>query len=231
MTTCIIVEDNDLARLTIQKLITQSGNLTVIGQYSNAIEAYPEISRLSPDIVFLDIEMPGMSGIELLRSMKQRPVVILTTSRVNYAVEAFELNVADYLVKPVTMPRLLQSLEKAREILSRKNAELNKVENEHLFIKDNGVLKKILLDDILWIEAMGDYVKVFTKEKWHILHTTLKSVEEKLGTSRLMRIHRSYIVALDKIDSIEDGVLNINNTPVPIAESYRSQLIQKLKLL
>jgi DNA-binding LytR/AlgR family response regulator len=105
------------------------------------------------------------------------------------------------------------------------------VEDDYLFIRDNNALKKIRIEDILWIEAMGDYIKIFTPEKWHIVHTTLKAVEEKLRSDKLMRIHRSYIVSLDKIDSIEDGALNINNTPIPLAESYRRQLMQKLKLL
>ena len=228
---CLIVDDNDMARLTLRELVSHANSLIIGGECRNAMEAHGEISKNPPDLVFLDIEMPGMNGIELLRSLPKKPLIIFTTSKKDYAVEAFELNVVDYLIKPVTMPRLLQAIEKAREIMDRNNSEVKQADGDHLFIRDNGMLKKIRLDEILSIEAMGDYIKICTPGKWHVVHTTLKSVEEKINSQQLMRIHRSYIVALNKIDSIEDNVLNIMNTPIPVAESYRSQLMQRLKLL
>ncbi len=229
--TCLIVDDNDMARLTLKELIATVGGLTITGECSSAPEAYRRISDVSPDLVFLDIEMPGMTGIELLRSLPRKPLIIFTTSQKNYAAEAFELSVVDYLVKPVTMPRLLQSVQKAREILERRDTEIGPVEQDYLFIRDNGILKKIRLEEILWLEAMGDYCKIHTPGKVYIVHTTLKAFEENARSGRFMRVHRSYIVALDKIESIENGVLNIHKTPIPIAESYRSQLIRKIKLL
>jgi DNA-binding LytR/AlgR family response regulator len=231
MITCLIVDDNDLSRLTLHQLALQTGNLQITGECKNAMEAHRNITANPPDLVFLDIEMPGMTGIELLKILPKKTLVILTTSKKQYAVEAFELNVVDYLVKPVTMPRLLQAIEKVRDILLRNDSEVNKVENNYLFIRDNNVLKKIRLEDILWIEAMGDYIKIRTQTQWHIVHSTLKAVEEKIKSDRLMRVHRSYMISLDKIDSIEEGVANIMNTPIPIADSYRSKLIQKIKLL
>jgi len=231
MITCLIVDDNDMARFTLRELAGHTGILTITGECGDAIAAHKQITSHPPDLLFLDIEMPGMNGIELLRSLPKKPLVIFTTSKKEYAAEAFELNVVDYLVKPITMPRLLQALEKVKETMAKSGTEVNNADASHLFIRDNGVLKKIRLDDILWIEAMGDYIKIFTPGKWHIVHTTLKAVEEKINSPELMRIHRSYIVALNKIDSIEDNVLNIMNTPIPVAESYRPQLMQKLKLL
>lgn len=229
--TCLIVDDNDMARLTLRQLITGISHLTINGECTSAPEAFRKISEDPPDLVFLDIEMPGMTGIELLRSLPRKPLIIFTTSRSNYAAEAFELNVVDYLVKPVTLPRLLQAVEKAKEVLARKDSEIKSVEQDYLFIRDNGVLKKIKLEDILYVEAMGDYIKIFTSGKSYIVHTTLKAFEESATAGKFMRVHRSYIVALDKIESIENGVVNINNTPIPVAESYRSQLIRKIKLL
>lgn len=229
--TCLIVDDNDMARLTLRHLITSMGSLAITGECSGAPEAFRRISEEPPDLVFLDIEMPGMTGIELLRSLPRKPLIIFTTSQANYAAEAFELNVVDYLVKPVVMPRLLQAVERARDILARKDSEIKSVEQDYLFIRDNGVLKKIKLEEMLYVEAMGDYIKIFTQGKAFIVHTTLKAFEESAGPGRFMRVHRSYIVALDKIESIENGVLNIMNTPIPVAESYRSQLIRKIKLL
>ena len=231
MITCLIVDDNDMSRLTLRRLALQTGSLQVNGECKDALEAHRNITANPPDLVFLDIEMPGMTGIELLKILPKTTLAILTTSKKQYAAEAFTLNVVDYLVKPVTLPRLMQAVEKVRDILLRSDSEVKKVEDNYLFIKDNNVLKKVKLEDILWIEAMGDYIKIRTQNQWHIVHTTLKAVEEKINSSRLMRVHRSYIISLDKIDSIEEGVVNIFNTPIPVAESYRSKLIQKIKLL
>ena len=231
MITCLIVDDNDLSRLTLHKLAQQTGSLQVTGECKDAMEAHRNITANPPDLVLLDVEMPGMTGLELLKILPKKTLVILTTSNKQYAVEAFELNVVDYLVKPVTMPRLLQAIEKVREIIPRNDSEVKEVQDDYLFIRDNNLLKKVRLDEILWIEAMGDYIKIRTPQQWHIVHTTLKAVEEKINSARLMRVHRSYIISLDKIDSIEEGVVNIANTPIPVAESNRSKLIQKIKLL
>jgi DNA-binding LytR/AlgR family response regulator len=175
--------------------------------------------------------MPGMTGIELLKILPKETLAILTTSQKQYAVEAFDLNVVDYLIKPVSLPRLIQAIDKVQDILMRSDSEVTSAADDYLFIKDNNMLKKLRLEEILWIEAMGDYVKIRTETQLHIVHSTLKAVEGKLNSGRLMRVHRSYIISLDKIDSIEDGVVNISNTPIPVAESYRSKLIQKIKLL
>ena len=231
MITCLIVDDNDLSRLTLHQLALQSGRLQVTGECKDAIEAHRNITANPPNLVLLDIEMPGMTGIELLKILRKQTLAILTSSQRQYAAEAFDLNVVDYLVKPVNLPRLLQAIDKVEDILMRSDTEVTSAADDYLFIRDNNILKKLKLEEILWIEAMGDYVKIRTETQWHIVHSTLKAVEEKLNSGRLMRVHRSYIISLDKIDSIEDGVVNILNTPIPVAESYRSKLIQKIKLL
>ncbi|OQP39858.1 DNA-binding response regulator [Niastella yeongjuensis] len=231
MITCLIVDDNDLSRLTLHQQALQTGRLRITGECKDAIEAHRNITANPPDLVFLDIEMPGMTGIDLLKILPKQTLAILTTSKKDYAVEAFDLNVVDYLIKPVNLPRLLQAIDKVQDILSRNEEEITAAPDEYIFIRDNNLLKKLRLEEILWIEAMGDYVKIRTEAQWHIVHTTLKAVEEKINSARLMRVHRSYIISLDKIDSIEDGAVNIINTPIPVAESYRAKLIQKIKLL
>jgi DNA-binding LytR/AlgR family response regulator len=225
------VDDNDLSRLTLHQLALQTGRLQVTGECKDAIEAHRNITANPPNLVLLDIEMPGMTGIDLLKILPKETIVILTTSQRQYAAEAFDLNVVDYLVKPVGLPRLMQAIDKVQDILMRTDTEVTSAVDDYLFIRDNNLLKKLKLDEILWIEAMGDYVKIRTESQWHIVHSTLKAVEEKINSSRLMRVHRSYIISLDKIDSIEDGAVNIVNTPIPVAESYRPKLIQKIKLL
>jgi two-component system, LytTR family, response regulator len=229
---CLIVDDNKMARIAMKQLASQVEDLTVVGECSNAMEAYNLMNSQPVDILFLDIEMPEMTGLELTRHLgNKRPIIIFTTSKREYAVDAFELNVADYIVKPVTVPRFLQAMEKAREVYSSNRVDFSVEEKEFVFIRDNGILKRLLIDDIHFLEAMGDYVKVFTQQKFHAIHTTLKKVEEKLPPNKFLRVHRSYIVALNKIEKIEEGVIVINNKTVPVADAYRGILNKQLNIL
>ena len=145
--------------------------------------------------------------------------------------EAFELNVVDYLIKPVTPGRFLQAIDRANEAFSSKKEDVKMSDQGFVFIKDNGVLKRINVDEILYLEAMGDYVKVHTPQKFHVLHATLKSIEEKLPSTAFIRVHRSYIVSLSKIDSIQEGVIAIGKNNIPVADTYRSTLNKRLNLL
>jgi DNA-binding LytR/AlgR family response regulator len=229
---CLIVDDNKMARMAMRKLVDQVNDLLAIGECENAIEAYNVIRKNAVDLLFLDIEMPGMTGLELTKNLGiKSPLIIFTTAKTNYAVEAFELNVVDYLIKPIEVARFLAAVEKAREAMESRKGKVEVREKEFVFVKDNGLLKRIGVDEIFFLEAMGDYVKVFTNQKFHIVHATLKSIEEKLPHSKFMRVHRSYIVALNKIDFIEEGVININSTAIPVADGYRTQLNQRLNLL
>jgi two-component system, LytTR family, response regulator len=229
---CLIIDDNKMARIAMKQLASVIEDLTVLGECSNAMEAYNLMQSQVPDILFLDIEMPEMTGLELARNLvNKRPIIIFTTSKKEYAVDAFELNVVDYLVKPVTPPRFLQAVERAREVFNSNKQEVSIGEKEFVFIRDNGILKRLLIGDIYFLEAMGDYVKVFTLQKFHAIHTTLKTVEEKLPSDKFLRVHRSYIVALNKIEKIEEGVIVINNKTVPVADAYRSTLNKRLNIL
>ncbi|RAJ79247.1 DNA-binding LytR/AlgR family response regulator [Chitinophaga dinghuensis] len=229
---CLIVDDNKLARTAMKQLASHVDFLKVLGECSSAMEAYNILQKEKIDLLLLDIEMPGMSGLELTRNLgKNGPVIIFTTVKKDYAVEAFELNVADYLIKPVSPARFIQAVERAREIYDSSNREIQVSDLEFVFIRDNGILKRIRTEDILYLEAMGDYVKLFTAQKFHAIHTTLKSLEEKLPANKFMRVHRSYIVALDKIESIEDGSIIIQKNAIPIADAYKSALNSRLRLL
>jgi two-component system LytT family response regulator len=229
---CLIVDDNKMARTAMKQLASHVEQLHVLGECASAIETYNLLQKEKIDLLLLDIEMPGMSGIELTRNLgKKAPVIIFTTVKKDYAVEAFELNVADYLIKPVSPARFIQAIERAREICEGQTQELQVSDNEFVFIRDNGVLKRVKIDEILFLEAMGDYVKLHTPHKYYAIHTTLKAVEEKLPPGRFMRVHRSYIVALDKIEAIEDGTIVILKNAVPVADAYRSALNGRLNLL
>jgi DNA-binding LytR/AlgR family response regulator len=223
-----------MARMAMKQLITQVKSLELVAECSDAMEAYNHLSTDDIDLLLLDIEMPGMTGLELTKKLGiKSPLIVFTTAKTDYAVEAFELNVVDYLVKPVAPARFLQAIEKAKEVFeSNKKAPVGQgPEQDFVFVKDNGVLKKINVDDIQYLEAMGDYVKVYTAQRFHVLHSTLKSIEEKLPAGKFVRVHRSYIVALNKIEMIQDGIISIGKAALPIADTYKSVLNKRLNLL
>ena len=229
---CLIVDDNKIARTTMKQLASQVKDITLAGECASAMEAYNLLQQHSVDLILLDIEMPGMTGLELTKNLgNKKPVIIFTTSKKEYAAEAFELNVADYIVKPVTPARFIQAIDKAREILQSKTEDFKLNHEEFVFIRDSNIVRRLKLDDILFAEAMGDYVKLYTPQKFFAIHTTLKGVEEKLPGSKFIRVHRSYIVALTKIDTIQDGALVINGKAVPVADAYRAILNKRMNIL
>ena len=207
----LIVDDNKIARTTMKQLASQVKDLAIVGECENAMDAYNLLQEKQIDVILLDIEMPGMTGLELTKNLgNKKPIIIFTTSKKDYAAEAFDLNVADYIVKPVTPARFMQAINKAREIIESNTEEVKINDDEFIFIRDSNIVRKLKLDDILFAEAMGDYVKLYTAQKFFAIHTTLKMVEERLPPNKFIRVHRSYIVAIDKIDTIQDGALIIN---------------------
>lgn len=230
--TCLIVDDNKIARTTLRQLASQVKGLEVLGDFANAIDAYNFLQERPVDLLLLDIEMPGMSGLELTKNLgSNRPLIIFTTSKKDYAVEAFELNVADYIVKPITPARFIQAVDRAREMTESAQQEVKMNEDEFLFIRDGNIVRRLHVEDILFVEAMGDYVKMHTRQKFYAIHTTLKAVEERLSPARFIRVHRSYIAALSKIDTLRDGALIINGKTVPVADAYRAALNKRMNVL
>lgn len=229
---CLIIDDNIIARTTLKQLVKKESSLNLVGECADAIDAYQKIMSDQVDLLLLDIEMEDMSGIELVKSLgTKNPIIIFTTSKKEYAAEAFELNVADYITKPVTTVRFLQAVEKAKEIFNSKTREVKAQDDAFLFIRDSNIVRRLKIEDILYAEAMGDYVKLYTAEKFYSVHSSLKEVESKLPDSRFLRVHRSFIIQVGKIDTIEGGTLIINKKMVPVADSYRAALNQRLKIL
>jgi DNA-binding LytR/AlgR family response regulator len=229
---CLIIDDNKIARTTLKQLASQVNDLTVVGECSNAMDAWNLLQEQPVQLLLLDIEMQGMSGLELTRNLgNKRPVIVFTTSKKEYAAEAFELNVADYIVKPVTPARFIQAIDKVREILDSGKEEVKYTDDEFLFIRDSNIVRRLKLDDILFAEAMGDYVKLHTPGKFYAIHTTLKAVEERLPAGKFLRVHRSYIVAVSKIETIQDGALIIHGKPLPVADAYRNALNKRMNIL
>lgn len=227
----LIVDDNDIARTTLAHLAKQIPDLTIVNQYSNAIEAYHHLQKEQIDILFLDIEMPEMTGIELTKNLLGKDtIIIFTSSNKEYALEAFELNIADYILKPIMPARFLQAVSKAQSILESRKENIQITTDEFLFVRDSNITRRLKLDDIFYAEAMGDYVKFYTKEKMFAIHGTMKSAEERLPKEHFIRVHRSYIIAVGKIDTLQDGGIMINGKFIPVADAYRKVLNTRMNV-
>jgi len=227
----LIVDDNDIARTTLSHLAKQIPNLTIVNEFSNAIEAYNYLQTHPVDLIFLDIEMPEMTGIELTKNLSgKETIIIFTTSNKEYALEAFELNIADYLLKPVMPARFLQAVSKAQAILESRKENVEITKDEFLFVRDSNITRRLKLDDILYAEAMGDYVKFYTREKMFAIHGRMKTAEERLPKDHFIRVHRSYIVSVGKIDTLQDGGIMINGKFIPVADAYRKALNTRMNV-
>lgn len=229
--TCLILDDNPLARDVIRHLTSEIDDLTVAAECSSANEAFEFFKTNTVDLILLDMEMPEISGLEFLRKLKKRPIVIIISGHEKYALYGYEFNVADYLVKPVTADRFEQALEKVRGLIDAKQQEWKVQNKDFIFIKDNNVLHKINVVDINWLEAQGDYVKVHANERAFMVHTTLRSIEEKLPTQRFTRVHRSYVVPIEKIERIEENLIYIKGKAIPVSDSYWKEVKRCLNIL
>lgn len=227
----LIVDDNDIARTTLAHLAKQIPNLTIVSEYSNAIEAYNHLQNNEIDLIFLDIEMPEMTGIELTKNLSGKDIIIIfTSSNKEYALEAFELNIADYILKPVMPARFLQAVSKAQAILESRKEDVKVTKDEFLFVRDSNITRRLKLDDIFYAEAMGDYVKFYTREKMFAIHGKMKTAEERLPKDHFIRVHRSYIVSVGKIDTLQDGGIMINGKFIPVADAYRKALNTRMNV-
>lgn len=231
---CIIIEDYDESRKLVEIFVRKTRMLNLIGSYSSAIEAINDQSRTAAaDLVFLDIELPEMSGIEYLRTLKEKPVVIILSAQEKYALEAFEYDVTDYILKPITYARFYKAVAKAYSHW-RRQSNVQKIQND-IFVKKGHSLVKLSFDDIAWIESMENYVLVTTLKEKLIVHFTLKAILQKLPADHFLQVHRSHIVNLNKIDTIKRNSLILRDSnmeqEVPVGKSYRDQLFASLNLM
>ncbi len=229
MIRCAIVDDEEMSRKNIEQLINRIQDLKLVVVCKDAIEASNVLRKEKVDLVFLDVEMPEMTGIELVKSLTHKPEIVLISSKENYAVEAFEYDVADYIVKPATYERFLKAYDRVKVRLTADNE--NMVNDDAVFVKVDSQLVKVNTGDILWVEAFGDYVNIFTETNKYIVHSTMKGMENKLSSEQFLRVHRSYIVRLQKIKAIEETLIIIGKKLIPIGDSYRSILMKRLNML
>lgn len=231
---CVIIDDEPLARECIANYIGEVDFLKLAGSGNNPLDLTQLLEEHSPDLIFLDIQMPVMNGIDFLKSARQLPMVIITTAYPSYALEGFQLDVMDYLVKPIVFARFFMAVSKAKdyqELLSRSavgNRENAGSATNYCFIKCGHKFERIYFDDILYIEALQNYVTIFTAKGKYITLLQLKNVEQNLSMQSFIRVHKSYIVSIPKIETIENNEIIIQSNRIPISRHYRDEVIERV---
>lgn len=228
---CVLVDDEPLSIKVLQNYFTNFSDFEIIGTFNNALEALDFINNNTVDTVFLDINMPIMTGFELISLIENKTKVVITTAFREFAAESYDLEVLDYLVKPIPLPRFIKCINKITTEFSLKNNI--KIENiridSHIFIKVDKKMVKINIDEILFIEGMKEYIKVVTIDKTYITHKSLTSLSEELPLDRFIRIHKSYTIAIDKVKFIEGNRIQILSYTIPIGRNYSKDV--KIKIL
>lgn len=228
---CLIIDDEPLAIKVIENHLQDFQNMELVGTYNTAISALPAIKEQNIDVIFLDINMPKMSGLDFLRSLTNKPHIIITTAYREYAVDSFDLDVLDYLVKPIPFSRFMKAINKITNIVNlnkEKTSDTSLKEEPHIFLKVDKKLMKIKLNDILYIESLKDYIKVITKMGDYLVHKSMTSISEELPKENFLRIHRSFNIAINKITSIEGNSVEIANRRIPIGRNYLQVAKQKI---
>lgn len=224
---CLIVDDEPLSLDILEKYILDIPGLELAGRCMDAFDAMDQLKKTPVDLMFLDINMPKLSGINMVKSMSNLPEVVFTTAYPEHAVEGFELDVLDYLVKPISFERFLKAIDKAQAKLQKDN---NGVKSSFIMIKSNKKLYKVPFNKIKYIQSMGDFVKVFTHEKAYISSETLKNIVQLIPNSDFIRIHKSYIISINSIQYIEGNQVKIGEVNLPIGLTYKEKLLQILDI-
>jgi DNA-binding LytR/AlgR family response regulator len=226
---CFIIDDEPLARKGLKEYIADTSFLLLAGEFDNPLSAAGELGESKTDLLFLDIQMPKITGLDFFKTLSQPPPVIFTTAYPQYALDGFNLNALDYLVKPISFERFYQAALKAKEYydLRLKNREVD-TSATYFFIKSDGRLVKIFFDDILLVEAVQNYVNIYTSEKKWMTYLTFRSVEEYLPPQHFIKTHKSYIVPVQKIESIEGNEIKVGSHLVPISRNLKDEVFEKL---
>jgi DNA-binding LytR/AlgR family response regulator len=228
---CIIVDDESMARDIIATHLAQIQNIEVIAQCKNAIEAFNFINKNDVDLIFLDINMPEISGIAFAKSINKDIKIIFTTAYRDYAVEGFDLQAVDYLLKPIPFERLLKAVNRYFEVNTvQSNIQLKPTDrNDFIFVRSDRRMLKITFSDILYIESLSDYIKIHLKDQCIVTRETISAIEAKLPQKDFLRIHRSYIVSLNKIESFTNEEVTVNRKAIPISRSYKKDVLNHLE--
>lgn len=227
---CIIIDDEPVARKVLQEFVEDINYLELIGQAENPLKAISLLDENDIDIIFLDINMPKINGIDFLKSSNTHAAIIMTTAYAEYAVEAYGLDVLDYLVKPIAFDRFLKACNKAKEVRELKSllqVNADKI-NDHFFIKCDNQIEKVFYNDLVYAEAMLNYVMLYTPSGKMMVYITIKSLEEQLPSDLFIKIHKSFIVNRSKIKSIEGNILHIGNEKIAISQNLREKVLNEI---
>jgi len=228
MINCLVVDDEPIAREGIMEYIRQIDYLNPVAQCKSAIEAAGLLQKNKIDLMFMDILMPKLTGIEFVKALADPPLIIFTTAYSEYALEGFELDVVDYLLKPISFPRFLKSVEKAQHYLHAKNKEVS-LTQDFFYIKCNGKIEKITMDDVMYIEALANYVILHTRQKKYITYLTFSGMEEQLPAHLFVRIHKSYLVAISAIQTIDGTEVVTSSARLPLSKNYRNSVMSRIE--
>jgi DNA-binding LytR/AlgR family response regulator len=226
---CLVIDDEPLAQRVIERYAEDLPFIEIVHQCNQALDAIEHLKTREIDLIFLDINMPKLTGIEFLRTLKHPPLIIITTAYAEYAIQGYELNVLDYLMKPFSFERFLKAVQKAQEALVMRDTTENEPiqteskEENFIFIKSSKKTYRVNFDDILCVEALGDYVKIFTTERMIVSYLSMKNLEKMLPPKNFPRIHKSYIVSLSKVEMIEGNQVRIKERRIPIGTNYRME--------
>ncbi|MEN8251692.1 MAG: LytTR family DNA-binding domain-containing protein [Bacteroidota bacterium] len=230
MIRCLIVDDEPLSLDVLERYINDIPDLELAGRSLDAFDAMTKLKELEVDLLFLDINMPKLSGINMLKSIEVHPEVIITTAYPEYAVEGFELDVLDYLVKPISFERFVKAVKKAQKKLQEEATIQSIGDQSFIMVKVNKKLYKIPHSEIKYVESMGDFVKIHTRDKVHIVSNTLKNIEEELPGNKFIRTHKSYIISIDRIKYLEGNQIRVDTIFLPIGLTYKESLLQRLDI-
>lgn len=228
---CIVIDDEPLARKGLREYILDTGFLKLTGEFENPLGAIDLMGKGEVQLLFLDIQMPRITGLEFIKSMASPPPVIFTTAYPQFALEGFEVNALDYLVKPISYERFLKAALKAREYWEIREKNLNEANDEpggYFFIKADNKLVRLNLNDILFAEALQNYVVIHTAEKKYITYLTFRSVEEYLPANSFIKTHKSYIIAASQVESIEGNFIRLGGHEIPISRNLKDEVMDKL---
>jgi DNA-binding LytR/AlgR family response regulator len=228
---CIIIDDEPLARKGLKEYVQDIEFLQLQGAFDTALQATDTLMKQDIQLLLLDIQMPKITGLEFLKTLSNPPLTILTTAYPEYALQGYELNVLDYLLKPFSFERFLKAVMKAKSFLEAVQKPSPVLLNEpasHFFLKTDSKLVKIAHDEVLFVEALQNYVAVYTREKKYISYLTIKSVEEQLPAQRFIKVHKSYIVAADKVETIEGNEIRIGQHHIPISRNSKEEVLEKI---
>lgn len=228
---CIVVDDEPLARELVMMYVSRLTNWEVAAQCRSVAEAYEALYQNDVDVIFLDINMPDKTGVEFLSALKNPPHVVFTTAYAEYAARAFDLQAVDYLVKPITEERFREAVTKVERLQANNSVPTIPDTSDHVFLKQDNRLVKVWFDDILYVEALKDFSKLFLKSRPMLISAHLKMMEDLLPVDRFLRVHRSYIIALDKINALQGNMVEIGTQQIPVGTTYKDELMKRLRLL